>query len=329
MIYFKYLKNLNLKKFKNALNELKLLTNKNKFYLTIDIILCSVLYGAGYHDYWYYEFYNLKHKDRKTILTRIKNNKIIKKYNDPKYAYIFEDKYIFMSTFKNYIGRNFMKINDNNKDEFINFFKKEDKIVLKPLNKSGGEGIELKVYKNSSDALKVYNDALLNEQFLVEGYINQHSDLNKLYKNTINTLRVFTFYNNGSPKVVYSILKIGRKKLKDNFSLGGMYALLDENGKVITDAIDIDDNVFSKHPISKYKIKDFEVPLFKEVKKLVKEAALVIKDVQYIGWDVAISCDKPVLIEGNYYPGIFQMKPSLTSEFGLAKHLENEMNIKL
>lgn len=328
MIYLKIIKNADFTKFKNVLNELNKITGKNKVILFIDIIFAFVLHGSGYHDYYYYEFYNLSYKERKTILTRVKNNKIIKKFNDKNYAYVLENKFLFMSTFYEYTNRDFIKLDDNEKD-FIKLLKKNKKMVLKPLNESGGRGVELITYKNDKDAKKKYENAINNNQLLAEGYVVQHEGMNKLYDKTINTLRVFTFYNDGNPKVVYSILKIGVGELKDNFAAGGMYVQLDGKGKVISKAIDEKDNVFTNHPVSNIKYEGFVVPLFDEVIKLTTSAAKIIKEIKYIGWDVAISKDGPVLIEGNYYPGIFQMKPSLTKDYKLASHLEKELNIKL
>jgi len=40
--------------------------------------------------------------------------------------------------------------------------------------------------------------------------------------------------------------------------------------------------------------------------------ARVIPEVPYIGWDIAITPERPIVIEGNYNSGVFQMKPSLS-----------------
>jgi hypothetical protein len=43
-----------------------------------------------------------------------------------------------------------------------------------------------------------------------------------------------------------------------------------------------------------------------------------VPEIPYVGWDVAIAPDRPVIIEGNYNTGVFQMKPSITgSKIGL------------
>ena len=51
--------------------------------------------------------------------------------------------------------------------------------------------------------------------------------------------------------------------------------------------------------------------MFNEAVELVKKAAKVVPEIGYIGWDVAISENGPIIIEGNCFPGVFQVKPSL------------------
>ena len=53
-------------------------TKKNYISIVIDMIKCGFKYQAGYYDYQEFEFYNLNNEERKTYLTRGKNNEIIK-----------------------------------------------------------------------------------------------------------------------------------------------------------------------------------------------------------------------------------------------------------
>ena len=63
---------------------------------------------------------------------------------------------------------------------------------------------------------------------------------------------------------------------------------------------------------------------------MCKEAALVVPEIRYVGWDVAITEDDVCLIEGNCYPGIYQIKPRfLDVKEGLVKVYEQAMKIKI
>ena len=141
-------------------------------------------------------------------------------------------------------------------------------------------------------------------------------------------MRIFTFIKNNKPYFLQAILKIGNGSVVDNFSSGGMYTYVDENGTVFVEAIDRDDNIYYKHPISNKQIVGFKVPMFKEAVDLVKECAKVVPQISYVGWDVAISKDGPVIVEGNCFPGVYQVKPSLSKKReGLIPKYNKIMNI--
>ena len=289
-------------------------TNKNIIFILLDMVNCGLRYQAGYYDYQEFEFYNLNSEQRKTYLTRGKNNEIIKQFNDKTQFHIFENKNEMYEKYNKFLKRKWMILNEQNFQEFLKFFQENKVIIVKPLDGEGGKGIEKFEYKNEEDTKTIYNSLLYKKQLLVEECIKQHPEMNKLYSKSVNTLRMFTFYKDGQSYFLQAILKIGNGGVVDNFSSGGMYTYVDENGVVFAEAIDQQDNIFYEHPISKVKIVGFKVPKFKEAVEMVKEAAKVVPEIGYIGWDVAISENGPVIVEGNCFPGVFQLKPSLSAE---------------
>jgi hypothetical protein len=73
-------------------------------------------------------------------------------------------------------------------------------------------------------------------------------------------------------------------------------------GKVIGPGIyaDITKPDEYKHPVTGMDFIGFQVPHWEDCVKLVKKAALRIPENRSIGWDVAVTNNKPVLIEGNH-----------------------------
>lgn len=324
----KCIKNLNIKNMFNIINKLSKKTYKNKIILTIDIIYCALKYGAGYYDYQEFEFYNLTDKERKTYLTRVKNNNIIKTYNTKEDFYKLDDKGIFNETYKDFIKRDFLIINENNYDEYEKFTNKHSKIIAKIINGEGGKGISI-LEVNDKNRKSSFKELLKNKQTLIEEVILQNKKISKLYEGSVNTLRLFTFFDGKNAYVLNSVLKIGNGGVTDNFSSGSMYTFTDEEGTIIVPAIDQNDNIYETHPITKERIVGFKVPLYKEACTLVIEAAKLSPTIKYIGWDVAITDKTPVIIEGNSYPGVFQIKPSLTNDHtGLIPKYQKYMNIK-
>lgn len=289
-------------------------TNKNLLFVLFDMTKCGLKYQAGYYDYQEFEFYNLNKEQRETYLTRGKNNEIIKKFNDKSKFYIFDNKEEMYKIYNKFLKRQWMVLNENNYNDFLDFFKQNKVIIVKPIDGEGGKGIEKYEYINDEESKIVYSSLLFKKQLLVEQCIKQHPDMNKLYNKSVNALRMFTFYKDGQAYFLQAILKVGNGGVVDNFSSGGMYTYVDDEGTVYAEAIDQMDNKYYKHPISNETIVGFKVPMFKEAVGMVKEAAKVVPEMGYIGWDVAISEDGPVLVEGNCYPGVFQVKPSLVEK---------------
>jgi len=266
----------------------------NKKFIVLDMIYCAIKYQAAFYDYLEFEFYSLNKEQRKTYLTSGKNNEIIKKFNNKNYWDILDDKSKFNEQFKKYINREYLKPYST-EEEFNNFIKHKDKIIIKPINGIGGDGIKI-INTNNCNYWEI-------KKYLIEDVIIQNKELADLYDKSVNTIRIFTFCDGQNSYLLQAILKIGNNSITDNFSSGGMYAFLDEKGIVITPAIDKDDNNFEIHPISKKQILGFKVPLFDDAVELVLKASKEIPQIGYIGWDVAISKKYgPLLIEGNSYP---------------------------
>jgi hypothetical protein len=49
-----------------------------------------------------------------------------------------------------------------------------------------------------------------------------------------------------------------------------------------------------------------------EVKAFVDQVARVVPQVQYVGWDIVVGPDGPVLVEGNWGAGVYENKPSVS-----------------
>ena len=301
-------------------------SGKKKIAIFLDMIYCGLRYQAGYNDYVEFEFYKMRGSQRKTYLTQGKNNKIIRTYNSPEFKHILDDKIEFNKKFNKYLNRAWLNIKDVSFEEFKDFMLYYKRIVGKVVDGEGGVGVDIYSLDDYSVG-EIYRTLASKQEYLVEQYIEQHTDMSTLYKGSVNTLRIFTFCKDGKSYYLNGILKIGNGGAVDNFSSGGMYAFVNSEGTVETPAIDKADNEFEKHPITNADIVGFEVPLFKEAVDLVKKAHLQLPEVGYIGWDVAIGVEKPMIVEGNFYPGIFQRKASYTSGQGLLTGYKKYMKL--
>lgn len=309
----KAIKRMDYKSFFKITKKVSKKSNKPYIITLFDIIYCGLKYQAGYMDYMEFEFYKLNNKQRKTYLTRGKNNAIVNKYNDKNYWHYLSNKLEFNEKFKKYLKRDYINLNTSSLKDFELFLKNKDFIIAKEVDNCGGVGInkiKVKDYKIED----LYKELKKKKQYLVEEVIKQNSKINKLYDGSINTLRLFTFNDGKDVHIINSIFRIGNSSFVDNFSSGGMYTFLDDNGKVIVPAIDKEDNKITFHPTTKEKIVGFVIPNYDKAVKMVKEASKEIPEIKYIGWDIAITEKDVCLVEGNEFPGVFQIKPSFKKD---------------
>lgn len=302
--------------------------HKPYLYILFDMIHCGLKYQAGYYDYQEFEFYNISKDKRSTYLTRGKNNAIIKKYNDKSYFHIFENKNEFNEVFADYLNRDWIDVEKATLEEFSDFAAKNPVIIAKPTDGAGGVGIEKYTVSPADDISELYDKIKTKKQYLVEAFVVQHRDMNVLYDGSVNTMRMFTFCKDGKGCFLQAILKVGNGGVIDNFSSGGMYTFVDNNGIVTVPAIDKNDTLYEKHPLTGTEIIGFEVPMFAQAVELVKKAAEVVPQVAYVGWDVAIAENAPVIIEGNCYPGVFQKRAGLNPDgVGIIPEYQKYMDI--
>ena len=80
---------------KKSLDKARERSGRNRVSLFFDMLWCAARYGAGYHDYVMFGFYDMDGKHRKTYVTRIKNKKLITLLNDPDAADGFDRKTLF------------------------------------------------------------------------------------------------------------------------------------------------------------------------------------------------------------------------------------------
>ena len=296
-------------------------TGKSKLFLLCDMAKCARKYGAGYMDYDLFEMYNLTPEQRDTYITRGRNNEIVAKYNDKSYFHIFENKNEFNEVFKDYIKRDWINVKGTPKEDVIAFMKKHPQFMAKPVDGGCGHGIE-KIDSTEYPSLDAVYDKLVegNNNFELEEIIKQNSSVAAIYPDAINTVRVVTILKNGVPNVICAYFRIGNGKFVDNFNSGGMVAPVNEfTGEVMDRAIDKNKNLYETHPQTGAKIKGFKFPDWDKAIAMCKEAAKIVPQMGYIGWDVCFTPDGPIFVEGNEFPGhdIYQLPEHTPNKIGM------------
>jgi glutathione synthase/RimK-type ligase-like ATP-grasp enzyme len=268
------------------------------------MIWCALKYGAGYTDYRNFNFAKIRGKCRKTFITRSINNEFIRKLNNREDYEKFENKVKFNELFKDYLGREWLFLKDATPEEFAEFIKNKNAVIVKPIDALCGHGVEKTAISEETNADSLYKELIEKNQLLVEDYIVQHSEISRIYSGAVNTVRMVTIKNSDDEvHVVFRGLRMGcGSSVVDNFHFGGMITILNENGEILTDATNEKNEVFSAHPDSGVVFKGTKIPLIKEAEKMAKEAACLVPGIRYVGWDIAITEERPVFIEANHNP---------------------------
>lgn len=314
---FKIGGNLKFSRMFNMIDKVNKRTGKNKILVFFDMIYCYFRYQAGYVDYYVFNFANIKNSVRKTFITRGVNENYLSYLNSHDYFNYFDDKILFNKTFKNFVKRDFLDIENSTFDDFKNFVNKHKVIMCKPVNLMCGKGIEKKKIDSKTDIKELYNYVKNNNQLLIEEVVEQHDEMNRLYPHSVNTLRIVTCNVDGEVTVMFRAIRIGSgKNVVDNFNSGGMMSVLNEDGVITKPAMNKNGDLFTEHPDTKTKLEGFKVPLFNDAIAFCMEAAKVIPEVGLVGWDIAITPNGPVMIEGNNRPGhdIYQSEIHLNSD---------------
>lgn len=206
-----------------------------------------------------------------------------------------------------YCGDTVAKI--NNQNELIAFFEKNifqngiTEVFIKPIHGSGGGNhhrIKLSDLVDNSD----FFQTLSKTNFVFQKCIVQHPSLAKVFSGSVNTVRLVSYYDQGEVKFIGGYFRFGSgKSCVDNGCAGGGSVGFNletgELNKIALQLLDSGGKVFTEHPETKFVFGGFKIPLYEEVKQLVRDT-IDILPAKLAGWDIAITEDGPVLIEGNH-----------------------------
>ena len=287
--------------------------------ILVDMVFCSLVYQAGYLDYQEFEFWSLNRRERRTWITSGNANSIVVKYNQRAFREQFSDKARFNARFGSHLGREWIDARTATTEELERFVTAHGSVMAKRLDGMSGAGIKKHDAASILDFEAFRSELLENRQYLVEAFLRQHPEMAALSPTSVNSLRMITFFDGTDVHVMEAVLRMGNGADVDNYGRGGMYTVIDEKtGVAGYGAFDKYANTFDVHPISGTPIVGFQVPMYDEVLATLDTVSRIVPQIPYVGWDVAIGEHGPVIIEGNYNTGVFQMKPSLTgSKIGL------------
>lgn len=213
----------------------------------------------------------------------------------------------------------FSPTEDCSTDDLGTLLERTGDLVVKPIGGRLGKD----VYHVRFDGDYVVNDSRLGaaefdrfvarlDGFLVSEFVTQHEYADAIAPGSVNTVRVLTIRPPGSDDVeaVRAVHRFGSAETTgptDNWSGGGCAAPVDEEtgelGQVATYSREGGKRRAGVHPETGAQVEGRTVPEWESILEAVTAVATVHRANPYVGWDVVLSENGPVILEGNPAPG--------------------------
>ncbi|MBR5288002.1 MAG: hypothetical protein IKU34_05345 [Clostridia bacterium] len=307
-------------------------TGKSRIWLLQDMVKCAAKYNAGYIDYKIAEMYRLNDAQRRTQITRGISNSIVARMNDKKFWHFFDNKTEFNELFADQVKRGWINLTTATPEEFAAFIGAEGRgdIICKPIDGSSGQGILKCTPDEYADPKALYERLKAAGIGIVEDKVIQHEALSALCPTSVNTIRVATLLGDKKEGIVYAYIRIGNGKVMDNVDCGGMAAPVDiETGVIKAVGANKAGEAYEIHPMTGKKIPGTQIPYWEEAKAMCLAAMKVVPQVRFVAWDVAITPEGPVFIEGNSFPShaIPQFAAHFPDGIGILPRFEEFINL--
>lgn len=270
-------------------------------------ILCSSLkYNISFIDYFKLRFFNKTSQEREEYVGAGFMYKYQLKMNPLQSRDVLESKIKFLTRFNEFSGRKWatFKTLQENPELLQDFLKNEKgKVVLK--YSKGQSGKEVNVVETANITPEDLLNLMKNNKYdLIETFVTQHDYLMNIAPRGLNTVRMVTqLINNNDVQIIGASLRLSIYKSVDNMGAGNMVLPLDlETGKTTGKGIyvDITKEDPDVHPLTGCTLTGITVPYWQECKNIVLKAALLTPENKSIGWDIAVTNNGPLLIEGNH-----------------------------
>ena len=203
-------------------------------------------------------------------------------------------------------------------DGILQLLREKEKLVMKPNAGTHGDGFYKLEYtdeaffvnekESSADRIK----ELISSQkssYVITEYIEMHRDLKKIYPGSVNTIRMMVINKTCfEPKIVQTYMRIGSSKtgVTDNIAYGGLAAYVDKDSGYYDRAALLSDHRYismDHHPDTGTLLEGY-LPNWETVKKGVYDISMMIPQLEYLGFDIAITEDGFKILEINIHQDI-------------------------
>ncbi len=275
-------------------------------------------YGLVLNDYyfhrWYYEVTGSFSPS--CVPEHVMNSQILNKFNDLRLAKSWADKAYYDRRFRSKcIETPYTLLRNINGIFYDNDYKRLDQkqaamimenegtVLTKPTIESG-KGRNIRLYSSKEGLKSIIGDYSSN--YLIQRVVEQHDELAKFNATSVNTFRIFSWFDGSDVFILAAILRVGMPgSVTDNVSGGGFAFCVKGDGCLKGPALNSKgrpvegtDNMIGNPNIL--------VDSYEKTIKAIKELHTDLPYFGIVAWDIAINKNgSPVLIEYNLQnPGL-------------------------
>lgn len=138
-------------------------------------------------------------------------------------------------------------------------------------------------------------------EWVCQERVHQHESIDKIYPESVNTLRIVTYMTDQGVGACPVTLRIGQGGAKvDNAHAGGIFIYVDNDGYLGDEAFTEYQKRFIKHPDTEIPFKGRWIAGVPEAIEAVKRCHFAVSELGFISWDVCVDEEgMPTLLEVN------------------------------
>ena len=260
------------------------------------------LYGWLPDEYYLYHYDSLSYEERESFICETEHVMVADFLNNDIARKILSDKWNTYKTFNRFFQRKAICITPSRRDwvGLYSLFDLCGKLIIKPLDGSFGKGIQIVENLTDKETLKKRLNNEYPKGFIAEEVVIQDPRMAVLHAESVNTLRIHTICFDGVVTIFHPYIRIGRgESVVDNAGNGGIFTSCNPKSGEVLSVVDELGNNYLKHPDTGFPLIGFKVPCWNEAYQTANQLALCNPEIHYAGWDLALTSNGWVLIEGN------------------------------
>lgn len=236
-----------------------------------------------------------------------------KKKKIPNPAILLEDKFVFY-VFSKGLGMptpECFAVHANGELIFLNEYSSEtlfqDRCAIFAKKSISGQGKDVFCLETQEQFAKLQTK-WTRDKYILQAAVLQHPLLSKINATSVNTMRLVTINDGEEVKPLKAIFKFGThlSGKVDNMYSGGIGIGINDKGKLMKYGYYVEKygTKTTHHPDSGVVFEGIKIPFYEEAVEKALQLHKKLYDICSIGWDIAITEEGPVFIEGNVAWGL-------------------------